>query len=88
MMLSYDPEADAAYAYVAGETPDGGVDRTEDVSRGPYFDRAIDYDADGRILGYEFLNVSRGVDLDGLPHREELAALFGRVGAIRVLEAT
>jgi uncharacterized protein YuzE len=88
MKLRFDPEADAAYVYVAGPIADGGVDRTEDVSRGGQYERGIDYDAAGRILGYEFLNVSRGVDLAGLPHREQLAELFARVGAIRVLEAT
>jgi uncharacterized protein YuzE len=88
MKLRYDPEADAAYVYVAGLIPDGGVDRTEDVSRGGQYERGIDYDAADHILGYEFLNVSRGVDLAGLPHRNELAELFARVSAIRVLEAT
>jgi uncharacterized protein YuzE len=88
MMLRYDPEADAAYVYVDGPIPGGGVDHTDDVSRGGQYERGIDYDAAGRILGYEFLNVSRGVDLEGLPHRNELAELFARVGAIRVLEAT
>jgi uncharacterized protein YuzE len=88
MLLRYDPEADAAYVYVDGPIPDGGVDHTEDVSHGGQYERGIDYDAGGRILGYEFLNVSRGVDLEGLPHRDELAELVARVGAIRVLEAT
>lgn len=88
MKLRFDPEADVAYVYVDGPIPDGGVDRTENVSRGGQYERGIDYDAAGRILGYELLNVSRGVDLAGLPHRDELAALFARVGAIRVLEAT
>lgn len=88
MMLRYDPDADAAYAYTAGPIPPGDVDRTEDVSRGGQYERGIDYDAAGRILGYEFLNVSRGVDLEGLPHRDELADLFARVVAIHVLEPT
>jgi hypothetical protein len=64
------------------------VDRTEDVSRRGQYEHGIDYDASGRVLGYEFLNVSRGVDLSGLPHRQELAALFDRVRGIRVLETT
>ena len=88
MMLEYDPDADAAYVRVAGSIPDGAVARTENVSRGPYYTRGIDYDAEGRILGYEFLNVSRGVDLTDLPHREELAALFAGARGIRVLETT
>ena len=88
MMLEYDPDADAAYVSVAGPIPDGAVRRTEDVSRGGQYERGIDYDPGGRILGYEFLNVSRGLDLTGLPHRDELAVLFDRVRGIRVLEAT
>jgi uncharacterized protein YuzE len=88
MMLKYDQEADAAYVYVDGPIPEGGVDRTEDVSRRGHYQRGIDYDASGRVLSYEFLNVSRGVDVADLPHREELAALFDRVRGIRVLEIT
>jgi uncharacterized protein YuzE len=88
MMLKYDQDADAAYVSVSGPIPDGAVGRSEDVSRGDQYERGIDYDAEGRILGYEFLNVSRGVDLSGLPHRGELALLFERVRGIRVLEAT
>jgi uncharacterized protein YuzE len=88
MMLRYDPEADAAYVYVTGPIPAGGVARTDDVSRVPYYTRGIDYDTEGRILGYEFLNVSRGVDLTDLPHREALAAVFAKTRGIRVLETT
>ena len=88
MMLKYDPKADAAYVYVAGEIPDGGVDHTEDVSRGDCYERGIDYDAEGRILGYEFLNVSLGVDLSDLPHRDELTILLAQVRDIRVLDVS
>jgi uncharacterized protein YuzE len=88
MMLKYDQDADAAYVSVSGPIPDGAVARSEDVSRGGQYERGIDYDPAGRVLGYEFLNVSRGVDLSGLPHRSDLAALFEQVRGIRVLEAT
>lgn len=86
MLLQYDREADAAYVELAGPIPEGGVARTEHVSPRGQYERGIDYDADGRIIGYEFLNVSRGVDLTGLPHRAELAALFAGVRGIRVFE--
>lgn len=46
-MLRYDPEADAAYVYVDGPIPGGGVDHTDDVSRGGQYERGIDYDAGG-----------------------------------------
>jgi uncharacterized protein YuzE len=88
MMLKYDQEADATYVSVSSPIAEGAVSRSEDVSRGEQYERGIDYDSQGSILGYEFLNVSRGVDLEGLPHRDELAELFAQVGAIRVLEAT
>lgn len=84
MMMRHDPEADAAYVYVDGPIPDGGVAYTEDVSRGGQYERGIDYDADDRIVGYEFLNVSRGVDLTDLPHRDELSTVFDKQG-IRIV---
>jgi hypothetical protein len=33
-------------------------------------DRALDYDADGRLVSIELLNVSRGIDLTDLPETE------------------
>ncbi len=33
-------------------------------------DRALDYDASGRLVSIELLNVSRGVDLTDLPEAE------------------
>ncbi len=39
------------------------------------------YDADDKVIQYEFLNVKRyGVRLDDLEHREELAVLFRDAG--------
>lgn len=68
MMLEYDPAADAAYV----ELSDRAVDHTGELDE----DRMVDYDADGGVVGYEFLNVSRGVELRDLPHREQLPPLF------------
>ena len=45
----------------------------------------VDYDAAGAIVGYEFMNASRGLNLDGLPHREEIAAFIPGVAGLRVL---
>ena len=86
MMLLYDSEADVAQVEI-GEVPDGAVDHTEDVSRGPYYTRGIDRGKNGEILGYNFMLASQGVDLEGLPHQEELADLFRRVTKIPVLGA-
>jgi uncharacterized protein YuzE len=78
MKLTYDPHVDAAYVEVRGSIPDGGSDSTERLDA----DRNVDYDADDRIVGYEFLNARRfGVRLDDLEHRAELAALFKEAGS-------
>ena len=34
--------------------------------------RMVDYDADGRIVGVEFLQIDGGIDLDGLPEHQRL----------------
>lgn len=86
MMLLYDPEADVAQVEI-GEVPDGAVDHTEDVSRGPHYTRGIDRGKHGEILGYNFLKASQGVDLEGLPHQQELAELFRRVTTLPVTGA-
>lgn len=72
MIASYDADGDILYVTLA----DVPVDHTDDVSRGRQYERGIDYAADGTVVGYEFMNASAGVDLDGLPHRMELGALF------------
>jgi len=77
MKLEYDAQVDAAYVYVLGPIPPGGVDAHERLDQ----DRMVDYDAEDRIIGYEFLNVRRfGVRLDDLEHRDELARLFREAG--------
>ena len=83
-MLLYDPEGDVAQVEI-GEVPDGAVDYTEDVSRGPLYMRGFDRGKNGEILGYNFLHASQGVDLEGLPHQQELADLFRRVTRIPIL---
>lgn len=77
MKLTYDAQVDAAYVYVAGPIPPGGVDYTEQLDQ----DRNIDRDANDAILGYEFLNARRfGVRLDDLEHKDELAQVFQDAG--------
>lgn len=82
MRLEYDPIGDIAYITVR----DGEVCRTEDVSDGRQYDRGIDFDADGQIVGYEFMNTSRGLTLESLPHREEIAAFLASVSGLRVIQ--
>lgn len=68
MKLTIDQESDAAYVYLT----DRGVVRTRELDE----NRLLDLDDDGEIRGIEFLNVSHGVDLSGLPHAPALADLF------------
>ena len=77
MNLKYSEWGDVAFVEVAEPIPPGGVDFTEELDR----DRNVKYDAEDRIVGYEFLNVRRfGVRLDDLEHREDLARLFREAG--------
>jgi uncharacterized protein YuzE len=85
MRLEYDPRGDIAYIHVA---PDANVtvDHTERIGESEEYERGIDFDADGGIVGYEFMNASRGLDLRGLPHRDEIAAFIAGVNGLRVIQ--
>jgi uncharacterized protein YuzE len=83
MRATYDPEVDILYVTLSDEL----IDHTEDVSGGRQYERGIDYSADGSLVGYEFMNASRGIDLNGLPHRAELAALLERTRGLKILQA-
>ena len=63
------PEDDAIYLQLL-DTEYGGGREVDDR-------RHIDLDKDGNVLGIEFLSVSEGVDLDGLP--EELLPEISRL---------
>lgn len=68
LRVEYDPTADA----VAIDFPGFGAGasaRMVCLDR----DRTLDYDADGRLVSIELLNVSRGVDLKDLPEAEVVA---------------
>lgn len=54
MKVQYDPKADAMYIRLR----EGVVDESEEVRPGVVFD----YDAAGRVLGIEMLDVSRCTD--------------------------
>ncbi len=77
MKLQYDSTADAASVEVDGPTTPGRTAYTEELDQ----DRIVDFDADERVIQYEFLNVRRlGVRLDDLTHRDQLARLFAEAG--------
>ncbi len=69
MDLKYSPRADALYVRFT----DRPVAYSEDISRNGYYQRGVDYDDDDEPVGVELLNVSKGVDLTGVPHADEIA---------------
>jgi uncharacterized protein YuzE len=52
--MTYDPEADAVYIYIA-HISRGSIDRTDEIAPNVFVDR----DAKGRILGIEVLTASK-----------------------------
>lgn len=81
MRVTYSERADALYV----ELSDKPFGHTADVSRGPDYERGIDYAEDGTPLGVEFLNASRGVDLTDIPRAAEIAATL-RARGFKILE--
>ena len=73
MDLEYSPRADALYVRFV----DRPVAYSEDISRSGFYERGIDYDDGDTPVGVEFLNVSQGVDLTGVPHADEIARRLG-----------
>ncbi len=79
LLLEYDESVDAAYLTVSDE-PWVRQERLDDA-------RGINYAADGSVIGIELLSPRRkGILLDGLPFREDVARVARSVG-FRVLEA-
>ncbi len=66
--IKHDPEADAVYITLR--------DAPRTHSKELDSDRVIDYAKNGQPRGVELLNVSMGVDLDGVPERDEIAWLL------------
>ena len=78
LLLEYDESVDAAYITVKEADWDHQV-RLDDA-------RGIDYAADGSVIGIEILSPRRkGVKLDGLPFRADVARVLQAV-SFRVLE--
>lgn len=66
MLIQYDPEADAVYVKLRGAV---GAIRSKRLDES----RVVDYDDEGSVVGVEFLFVSRGIRLEDVPEREEVA---------------
>ena len=77
-LLEYDESVDAAYlAFSDGEW--SRQERLDDA-------RAVNYSADGSVIGVELLSPRRkGVLVEGLPHANEIARVMRSVG-FRILE--
>jgi len=68
MRLEYDRQADAIYLYLTDAPYAYGRDLDNE--------RRIDYSADGKVRGVEFLCVSKGVVVDDLPQSAEIARML------------
>ena len=78
LTLEYDEAVDAAYLTVSAKPWDHQV-RLDDA-------RGIDYASDGSVIGIEILSPRRkGVLLDGLPFRDDVARILAAV-PFRILE--
>ncbi|PZC49864.1 MAG: Uncharacterized protein YuzE [Chloroflexi bacterium] len=66
--LRYDDEADAIYISLRKGTHRGGREA------GPH--TIVYYGTDGEVLGVEFIVVSQGIDLTGVPEAERVADLL------------
>lgn len=77
-LLEYDEAGDAAYVTFSDDEWHH-QERLDDA-------RAVNYSADGSVIGVELLSPSRkGVLLDGLPYRQDIARVMRSVG-FRILE--
>lgn len=68
MLLQYDDEVDALYVSFRKIEP-GGVKKVRMVDER----RNVDYDAGEESIGVEFLCVSEGIALEGMPRADEIA---------------
>ncbi len=78
IQFSYDPEADAVY--ISFGEPEGRV-RPKELDRR----RHVDYDDAGALVGIEFLFVSKGMDLDGVPEAERVRDLLRSLNTLPFL---
>lgn len=76
MNVIYDDEADALSIEFEGAGPGTAV-RTEHIDEA----RLVDYDRNGELVAIEILEVSRGVELDGLPELDAVRAALEQVAA-------
>ena len=75
-VFQYDEAADAAYLEFSDATF-YHMERLDDQ-------RAVDFAADGTVIGVEILSPARGVDLAGLPHAAEIERVLRARGFRRI----
>ena len=68
MEFKHDAQADAIYISLSNKPYAYGKDLDDE--------RRIDYAADNTPIGVELLCVSKGVNLDGLPCKDEIAEIL------------
>ncbi len=71
----YDPKADAAWIYFRKPSMIERPSSSEELDHL----RLIAYDSTGEVLAVEILDVSKGVDLEGLPGQAEIKAELHRL---------
>lgn len=72
MKVDYDRSVDAAY-FSFSIAASARQEKLDDA-------RIIDYDAQGEVVGVEFITPSRGMDLTGVPRATEIAQEARRLG--------
>lgn len=72
----YDSEVDAGYVRFRPKSP-GQVAYTQPLDE----KTNVDYDAEDKPVGVEFLNVTDGVRLEGVPLAEEIRILLAALRA-------
>jgi len=68
MKFKHDAQADAIYIYLSSKPYAYGKDLDDE--------RRIDFASDNTPIGVELLCVSNGVNLDGLPCKDEIAEIL------------
>jgi uncharacterized protein YuzE len=64
MRMTFDPEADAAYVYIADEITSGAAVENLVVEREGKGDIVLDFDSNGRLLGVEIIGAEALLDPD------------------------
>lgn len=68
MKFKHDPQADAIYVYLSDKPYAYGKDLDDE--------RRIDYAANNTAIGVELICISKGVNLNNLPYRDEIAEIL------------